>query len=226
MIVENIIETKIIDRLIKYFEFECKFDIGFSPKHQLTMGMEKVIDPWSIPMVRDLLDPTISHYIDTSDNVGDTFFKHTDPYFPHADNNNEFDTVNVLIPLQRSHTQHNQYFIVFDQTNTQNSGATWMGEYDVPGEFQFNKKRTFPGRDTIVSGATSEDITEELYNIYLHAPNRPRELFYGLSINQAYDWVPGNMIMFNSDHIHCSGTMHCDWKLGLSLRFKGSLTDK
>ena len=219
MIIENIIGKDVLVKLVDYFESR-------EDQHQHIMGMEKLNDPWSMPEVSELLRPILDQYIDISTNVGDTYFKHPRPYFPHADNNSEFDTVNVLIPLQMSHTQYNQYFIVFDQINTQSSGATWMGEYESPGEFDYNKKRTFPGTDPIVSGTTSEEINEELYNIYLRSPNFPRELFYGLSIDQAYRWVPGDMIMFNSNQIHCTGTMHCDWKLGLSLRFKGLLENK
>jgi len=225
MIIENIVSKEVLVELIDHFESR-------EDQHNHTMGMEKLDDPWSMPEVSGLLRPILDQYIDTSTNVGDTYFKHFRPYFPHADNNNEFDTINALIPLQRSHThrnrpvQRNQYFVVFDQINTQSSGATWLGEHVLPGEFQHNKKRTFPGTDSIVSGATSEEINEELYNIYLRSPNKPRELFCGLSIDQAYRWVPGDIIMFNSNQIHCSGTMHCDWKLGLSLRFKGSMEYK
>ena len=229
MIIENAIGGELLGILIDNFESR-------EDQHTYTMGMEKLSDPWHLkctqfsnytsPKVSELLTPILDQYIDTSVNVGDTYFKHRMPYHPHADNNSEFDTVNVLIPLQRSHMLQNQYFVVFNQINTQSSGATWMGEYKTPGEFQFNKKRTFPGTDSTVSGTTSEEINEELYNVYLRSPNRPKELFYGLSIDQAYIWFPGDIIIFNSNQIHCSGTMHCEWKLGLSLRFKGSLTDK
>ena len=219
MIIENIIGKEVLVELIDHFESR-------EDQHKHTMGMGKLNDPWRMPEVSELLRPILDQHIDISVNVGDTYFKHLRPYFPHADNNGEFDTVNVLIPLQMSHTQRHQYFVVFDQINTQSSGATWMGEYESPGEFHYNKKRTFPGTDSIVSGATSEEINEELYNIYLRSPNRPRELFYGLSIDQAYRWVPGDIIIFNSNQIHCSGTMKVEWKLGLTLRFKGSLEDK
>ena len=218
MIIENIVSKEVLVELIDYFESR--------EDHDHTMGMEKLIDPWSAPEVSEVLRPLLDQYIDISTNVGDTYFKHSRPYFPHADNNNEFDTINALIPLQRSHTQYNQYFVVFDQINTRSNGATWLGEHVLPGEFQHNKKRTFPGTDPIVCGTTSEEINEEIYNVYLRSPNRPRELFYGLSIDNVYRWVPGDVLIFNSNRIHCSGTMHCDWKLGLSLRFKGSLEDK
>ena len=38
----------------------------------------------------------------------------------------------------------------------------------------------------------------------------------------ALDFTPGNLIMFDSKYIHCTGKMNCKWKVGLSLRFKGS----
>ena len=36
----------------------------------------------------------------------------------------------------------------------------------------------------------------------------------------------GSLIIFDSKHLHCTGKMLCDWKMGLSLRFKGLFGDE
>ena len=62
-------------------------------------------------------------------------------------------------------------------------------------------------------------IDLQFYKTYLESKSRSRELFWGLSGN-VFSWEPGNVIIFDSRHIHCSGKMNCDAKLGLSLRFE------
>ena len=246
MIIENVISDELLGILIDNFESR-------EDQHKHTMGMEKLEDPWHLkcarfsnyttPEVSELLTPILDQYIDTSVNVGDTYFNHLIPHFPHADNNNAFDTINVLIPLQLSSPSAKQYFVVFDQVNTQQGGATWLGDvedhaadvlaiweankdYDRPGDFQHNKKRTFPGSDSIVAGCVSEDIDQDVYDTHLKTSSRPRKLFEGLSIDRVYRWSPGDVIFFNSNQLHCSAKMLVKHKLGLSLRFKGSLKDK
>ena len=229
MIIENVISNEVLATLIDNFESR-------EDQHKHTMSMEKLDDPWHLrcsaypnyttPEVSDLLKPILDQYIDTSTNVGDAYFKHFQPYFPHADNNNVFDTINVLIPLQLSSPTEEQRFVVFDQTNTQQSGATWLGGYDRPGNFQHNKKRTYPFHDSNVAGCVSEYVDQDIYDAYLKTSSRSRELFRGLSIDQVYRWSPGDVIFFNSNQIHCSAIMKVKWKMGLSLRFKGSLEDK
>ena len=219
MIIKNVIGIGSLNVLISNFEIR-------EDQHKYTMGMEKLDDPWHVPGVSELLRPILDQYIDTYTNVGDTYFKHYLPYFPHADNNNAFDTINVLIPLQLSSPSEEQHFVVFDQVNTQQSGATWLGSYDRPGNFQHNKKRTFPGSDSTVAGCVSEDISQDMYDTHLKTSSRPRKLFKGLSIDRVYRWVPGDVVFFNSNQLHCSAKMSVKWKLGLSLRFKGSLEDK
>ena len=108
MIIKNVIGIGSLNVLISNFEIR-------EDQHEYGMGMEKLSAPWWIPGVSELLRPILDQYIDTSINVGDTYFKHYLPYFPHADNNNVFDTINVLIPLQLSSPSEEQHFVVFDQ---------------------------------------------------------------------------------------------------------------
>ena len=46
-------------------------------------------------------------------------------------------------------------------------------------------------------------------------------MFKQCSVN-VVDYAPGNLIIFDSKYIHCTGKMKCEWKMGLSLRFKGN----
>ena len=43
-------------------------------------------------------------------------------------------------------------------------------------------------------------------------------MFYGCT-GHAVDFTPGDIIIFDSKFIHCTGSMLADYKIGLSLRF-------
>ena len=58
----------------------------------------------------------------------------------------------------------------------------------------------------------------DMYEI-LKYDYRNEEQFYGLT-GTAYDYKPGNILVFPSNQLHCTGRMDCDYKIGLSLRFE------
>jgi len=66
---------------------------------------------------------------------------------------------------------------------------------------------------------TNKSIPNKFYNKYL-SNNYPEDLFWGLSPAGVFEWKPGNIMMFDSRHIHCTGKMNCDAKLGIALRFE------
>jgi hypothetical protein len=184
--------------------------------------MYKIEDPWNLSIVQENIKPVLSNYFNTNlENIGDNIYKHNDPYFPHCDTSIDYPCFNVLIPL-KVHNDLEQKFCIFDQyINDFSSGATWMGKwYAAASEFEHNKKRRFPFKDSIVENKTDVDIDEEMFTRCLEARGRDRLLFKNLS-GIAVDFTPGSLIIFDSKHIHCTGRMDCDWKMGLSLRFKG-----
>lgn len=214
-IVENAFDQTIIDTIIEYY------DNRFAETH-LTNGMYKIEDPWNLDIVQENIKPVLSNYFNTDlENIGDNIYKHNDPYFPHCDTSVGYPCFNVLIPL-KVHNDLEQKFCIFDQyINDFSSGATWMGKwYAAAPEFEHNKKRRFPFKDSIVENKTNLEIDEEMFTSCLEARGRDRLLFKNLS-GIAVDFTPGSLIIFDSKHIHCTGRMDCDWKMGLSLRFAG-----
>jgi hypothetical protein len=205
---KNVISKDILDKLIDFF-------IKNTHLHRNTMGMIKISQPWEY--VADILTPVLTQYINTSKNLGDNFYKHSFPYFPHIDSGGNPNSYNVLIPLKLSNNVE-QKFIIFDQHCTDYTGATWIGNIWKPEEdFEKNKKREFPCNDNTVIGCTNREIDPLLYQD-LEFDYRNKEMFFGLT-GRAYDYVPGNILIFPSNKIHCTGKMLCDWKIGLSLRF-------
>lgn len=214
-IYENVFDQTRIDTIVEYY------DNRFADTH-LTNGMYKIEDPWNLAIVQENIKPVLSSYFNTDlENIGDNIYKHNDPYFPHCDTSVDYPCFNVLIPL-KVHNDLEQKFCIFDQyINDFTSGATWMGKwYAAASEFEHNKKRRFPFKDSIVENKTDVDIDEEMFTKCLEARGRDRLLFKNLS-GIAVDFTPGSLIIFDSKHIHCTGRMDCDWKMGLSLRFKG-----
>ena len=217
---KNVFNSGVINSVTEYYNNR------FEETH-LTNGMYKIEDPWNIDIVQENIKPILSKYFNTDlENIGDNIYKHNDPYFPHCDTSIGYPCFNVLIPLQ-VYNNLEQKFCIFDQyINDFTSGATWMGKwYAATPDFEHNKKRRYPYKDTIVEKITKNDIDEDFFTKNLEYRGRDRLLFKGLS-GVAIDFKPGSLIMFDSKHIHCTGKMICDWKMGLSLRFKGLFEDE
>jgi len=210
----NVFSKSIIDSIINYYNKNQK-------KH-LTNTMLKIENPWELDIIQNNVKPILSKYFNVNlPNIGDNIYKHTDPYFPHADLSKGYPCFNVLIPLKLS-SGSEQKFNIFDQyVSDYTQGATWVGKwYSTDFEFEHNKKREYPYNDSIVEGITDNTIDNTLV-----VDDREDALFTGLS-GVAVDYTPGSLIIFDSKHIHCTGTMHCDWKMGLSLRFKGKFDEE
>ena len=206
---KNVVPNNILYDLINFFDDNTHL-------HRETMGMTKISTPWK--HVNKLLNPLLSKYFDTSKNLGDNFYKHNFPYFPHIDSAGNKNSYNVLIPLKLSKPVE-QKFVIFDQHCIDYSGATWLGNIWKPeGDFESNKKREFPYKDPDVIGYTDNPIDPKLYDI-LKYDYRNEEMFFGLT-GIAYDYTPGDILIFPSNRIHCTGKMDCEWKMGLSLRFE------
>lgn len=206
---KGVIPIHIIHTLLDFFETNTHL-------YRDTMGMTKISNPWQY--VDHILNPILSAYIDTSKNLGDNFYKHSFPYFPHIDSCGNPNSYNVLIPLKLSDPV-DQKFVIFDQYCTDYTGATWIGNIWKPkGNFESNKKREFPSLDPDVVGCTDKPIDPTLYDI-LKYDFRNEEMFYGLT-GTAYDYSPGDILIFPSNQIHCTGKIECKWKIGLSLRFE------
>ena len=212
---ENVIPHNIIDEILSFFN---------NNKNLVKNDnfMEKINNPWSYPVVNQLKN-ILNQFLDTSHNVGDNIYKHSYAYFPHTDNDQEFDTVNALIPLyvEKNYTQP---FVIFDQYLKTKYAKTWMISDDTSTNFSRNKvikDSIFNDKDVV--DCIDKEIDDTLYSI-LENPFRPKELFYGLTGN-AVDYKPGNLILFDRKYIHATGKMQAEYKIGLSLRFKGNINE-
>ena len=208
-IYKSLLSNQVIDSLLDFFNSNTSL-------HYDTMGMIKIGQPWN--HIQHILEPILKKYIPVDKNLGDNFYKHSFPYFTHVDSGNNKNSYNVLIPLYVSNNIE-QKFVVFDQYCTDYSGATWLGDIWKPEQdFNLNKKRDFPYKDPTVIGCTDQPISDDMYEI-LKYDYRNEEQFYGLTGTE-YDYKPGNILVFPSNQLHCTGRMDCDYKIGLSLRFE------
>jgi hypothetical protein len=214
----DVIPLSVVSVLIDYFN-------NNPHQHRTTNSMIKIDQPWTVSAIRDSLYEVLNSYVDVDlPNLGDNLYKHSFPYFPHVDLENGYPCFNCLIPLFLSNNNP-QHFVIFDQYVTDvDNGKTWLGNFSIEGNFEANKKRKFPYSDSIVKNLTNQDIDQEFYSTYLEHEYRDRELFKGMT-GVATDYKPGNLILFDSKHIHCTGKMNNNYKIGLSLRFKGILSE-
>lgn len=210
-VIENLIDKKFIDEILDFFHNHDHLRVK-------RMGMDKLESPWDYPVVSQLSD-IIKDYVNVDKCLGDNVFKHNFPYFPHVDIDERYPIVNFLIPLYVENN-FSQHFVIFDQYVTDNSPRTWTGNLKFKNDFENNKATTFIYKDQKVANLTNYEIDEEFYVRYLEQEYRDRELFRGCS-GIALEYKPGNVIMFDSKYIHCTGKMIAEYKIGLSLRFQG-----
>jgi hypothetical protein len=212
-VLKDIIDLDKITKILDFFNSNNHL-------HENKMFMQKIINPWKYDVV-NTLNEDISNYIDTSTNIGDNIYKHYYPYYPHVDIDDSYPSVNFLIPLfvEDNKTQH---FVIFDQYVKNNKPKTWLGNTEITGEFVKNLKEKFIHNDPDVENCTNNPIDEMFYTDYLEQEGRSKDLFFGCSGN-AVEFKPGDAIIFDSKFIHCTGKMNAEYKIGLSLRFKGNI---
>ena len=185
----------------------------------------KINSPWQ--HLGEILAPILSKYIRTVNGQGGNIYKHTNLYSLHVDSAESFQMINVNIPIHLEVKNPPQHFVVFDQWTDNGIGKTWYGDRNDAKNYDFdhNKIATMsPWNDPTVYNKTNSDIDMDFYQKYLEFDMHTPSLFKGLS-GTAYDWRPGNLIIFNSNNIHCTGKLIGPWKMGLLINFEGTLED-
>lgn len=185
----------------------------------------KINSPWT--HLRDVLDPILSKYIRTVNGQGGNIYKHTNLYSLHVDSDEPYQMVNVNIPIHLEVSDPVQHFIVFDQWTDNGLGRTWYGDRPDANNYNFDHNKIAsitPWNDPAVYGKTDQDIDLDFYNKYLDFDLHKPSYFKGLT-GTAYNWKPGNLVVFNSNNIHCTGKLIGPWKMGLLINFEGSLED-
>lgn len=210
---------KVLERAIGSADLNYLEMVFNTHPHYTTRGMEKlslplgdaVFSQWVKELIEKRIGITEPYTI-----VGDNFYKHNHSYFPHCDAVEENAWMNIVIPIHQWYRFGDQKFIVFDQTWA-GRNATWMGNFEFEGDFDSNKKRTQrPCDDEFFQGGTGQPLPDEIWN-HLDKKYFTQDYFHSMS-GTAYDWVPGNIILFDSNHIHATGRMQSTFKLGISIR--------
>lgn len=210
---------KLVENIITDSELEYLQQIFQRNNHILSNGMDKVLLPMDEPEFKDFVTDLIERRLGINDPyivVGDNFYKHGHSYFPHCDAIEDTAWLNIVVPIARYNMRGDQKFIVFDQ-QWQGKNVTWLGDFDIQGDFYSNKKtNSRPCDGEFFTNGTNTELPGELWQ---HIENRyfTRDYFYGMS-GVAYSWTPGNAILFHSKHIHATGRMMSDSKLGVSIR--------
>jgi hypothetical protein len=208
-IIENFIEPELQKYLLGIFARE---------QHYNTQTMEKASLPMQDREFVDCINKIIQNATGAQDYVivGDNFYRHAISYFPHCDAIEDSAWMNIVIPLKLEDVISQQKFIVFDQT-WQGQNATWVGNLKLKGDFYSNKKISErPCDSELLAYKTNMELP---LDIWQHIDNKyfNRDYFYGMS-GSAYNWAPGNVIVFDSQHVHATGRMQCKFKTGLSIR--------
>ena len=185
----------------------------------------KINQPWK--HLRDVLEPILSQYFRCINGQGGNIYKHSNLYTTHVDSVDPIQMINALLPIHVTNENAIQHFVVFDQWVDNGFGQTWYGEDRSTGssDFDINKKVSLsPWQDDRVHDKTSLDIDTKFYDAYLEDPKHKPSYFKGLS-GTAYEFVPGNLLLFNSNNLHCTGKLVGPWKMGLHINFEGSLEE-
>ena len=204
------------DNDLNYF-----IDYYDSREHYTTFGMEKLTIPYDDKEFMSVVDDLIQNKLNIKEDykvVGDNYYRHSKSYFPHCDATNEKAWMNIVIPLEQYEVFGKQKFMVFDQTWA-GRNLTWTGKIQIPGDFASNKKTNQRPVDSEFFGhGTNLELPIDLWEQF-DENNFDRDYFYSMS-GTAYDWTPGDIIVFESQHIHATGKMKSVKKLGLSIRIE------
>ena len=213
-------EKFLLSNIVSEVEYLEKY-FNSRPEYVITNGMKKhpvcnsPQDPGFLELLHDIIQNRIG-IKEPYELIGDNFYEHSFSYFPHCDALQSNSWLNILLPIKLYNQIEEQKFIVFDQKY--NAGnATWMGSYELVGDFLSNKKVNTRICDTdSVMHQTGIDINDDLYN-NIENKYLSKDYLFGMSGN-SFNWIPGDVIVFNSKFIHTTGKMRCNKKLGLSIR--------
>jgi hypothetical protein len=210
---------KEFQQVLKQIDLEYLESIFNSNTHYYTMEMEKVSIPYSdndfIKFIHNIIQDVLGIKEDYQI-VGDNFYKHQHSYFPHCDAVEKEAWLNIAIPIKQWNVFGKQKFIVFDQTWS-GRNITWLGNYKPVKDFESNKASwNRPCDEEHFNGHTFKELPDSIWN-HLDQRYFIKDYFFGLS-GAIYNWSPGNIILFDSRHIHATGKMQCSEKLGISVR--------
>jgi hypothetical protein len=188
-------------------------------------NVTKINNPWV--HLGEVLEPVLSKYVRCVGGNGGNIYKHSNLYTTHVDSIEPVQMINLLLPIHVTTPAVTQNFVVFDQWVDNGFGQTWYGEGRDTGnsDFDINKKISLsPWQDDRVHDKTDLDMDPAFYDAYLEDPKHKISYFKGLT-GTAYEFAPGNLLLFNSNNLHCTGKLTGPWKMGLHINFIGSLEE-
>ena len=187
-------------------------------------NVTKINSPWS--HLGHVLEPILNRYFKTVNGQGGNIYKHKNLYTIHVDSEEPYQMINCLIPVYVTSNEEDQHFIVFDQWVENGFGQTWYGDRPkLQGETDFDRNKKIwmtPFNDDRVYDKTKEDIDASFYQSYLEFDDHKPTYFKGLT-GKAYAYRPGDLILFNSNQLHCTGRLVGPWKMGVLINFEGRL---
>jgi len=209
---ENAIPSDVIDYIVDFYNKKSELLVNEYD------SVTKINHPWK--HLEDILYPVLFEYFDCFFSSGGNLYKHTKSYDVHTDHGSEYnrDMINCLIPVYLHNETSQQKFFVFDQYVDKSETYCWVPEFFTKKDLKYTTKLyTKPYDHDRVYGKTDEDCPLDGLPYY-------QDFYKGLT-GTKIDWKPGNLILFDSNHLHCTGPMTCDWKIGLTLHFFGKLQD-
>lgn len=219
---ENVIPLNVCEYIKDFFDTHPELHV-IKPNNP---NVIKINHPWK--HLNTILDPIFSKFFKTQNGNGGNIYKHTNVYTTHVDSFEPHQMINALLPIYVPPSVEQQHFVVFDQWVENGFGQTWYGDrtdINEHGDFDFNKKLAqTPFNDQRVYNKTTDAIDQDFYKKYLDYSCHKPEYFKGLT-GTAYEFKPGNLILFNSNQLHTTGKLVSDWKMGLHINFDGSLDE-
>jgi hypothetical protein len=210
---------KLVENIVTESELEYLQQIFLTNDHIISHGMDKVLLPLHDTLFKEFVTDLIERRLGINQPytiVGDNFYKHSHSYFPHCDAIEDRAWLNIVVPILRFNPRGDQKFIVFDQ-QWQGKNVTWLGNFKLEGDFYSNKKtNSRPMDGEFFVGATNSELPLNIWQ-HINQSHFTQDYFYSMS-GVAYSWRPGSVIVFDSKHIHSTGKMMSDSKLGLSIR--------
>lgn len=190
--------------------------------------------------IKDFSDKYILPHLPRQDVklIGDTtFYINTPPHDVHVDardfradekKKGLIGYKSVVVPLEIDTTDYpylytaDQYF--YGPSTRMRNGCEALDENDPENKRQ-KECGVYFSYDYDMDGVkylSSTTLSQEWYDKYIDEKFVPYSTFEGMSIEQAHDWKPGNLIIFDSARIHWAENLTkrgATYKFGISLNY-------
>ena len=215
--IKNVLDKKEIDHLLSIFENaeEKNAPLVYKNTGPITLDIQPYLND---SIIKFLLEKILDQ-IGPFEITAGFFFKTDYPHIIHNDDTYElpdtvYKAINIPLKLETTHLTEYPKLCFFDQFYFHGPSKFFKGEKHVD---TYYNKQIYDYKDI-------ENLTDKKFvdteKLFTHL--KPQWL-EGLSLHSTLDWIPGNILIFDSLRLHCASDFR---KLGIKSKTAISIFTK